>query len=133
MNEKKCYPRFTAFRYGERKELIDISKLSLIRAFWHDQHGRHRWSTQNCYNGSRIITQSASIIPSDLGTLRKSRMSITAIAECSHVNNSAFTKKSYDPNFNDSYIAYQFGTSDIYSYMPEFQNATVVAMTRSEC
>jgi hypothetical protein len=48
---------------------------------------------QYCYNGSTTITQRATITPRDLGTLRKSPMSLTVMTECSHLNNSEFIEQ----------------------------------------
>jgi hypothetical protein len=53
------------------------------------------FGAKNCFNGSRTISQKATIIPSYLGTWRKSPMSFTVImTECSHVNNTEFLRRS---------------------------------------
>jgi hypothetical protein len=62
-----------------------------------------------CYNGSRTISQIATITPRDMGTLRNSRMSLTALAECSHVNASSFIRRGFNPLINTSFNAYEFG------------------------
>jgi len=44
----------------------------------------------HCFNGSRTISQRATLVPSDLGTIRQSSVSLTIEFECSHVDNSGF-------------------------------------------
>lgn len=82
---------------------------------------------EHCYNGSRTIFQKATIVPSDMGTIRKSRMSLTVMAECSHVSNIGFTQRGYNPIIMTNFTAYQFGVDPGYANDPTFLNATVLA------
>lgn len=87
----------------------------------------HCWfGPEHCYNGSRTISQRATLVPSDLGTIRKSPLSLTVMAECSHVNNSDFSIIQYDPELNSSFYALQFGSSPRYSFSNLYENDTFV-------
>jgi hypothetical protein len=87
----------------------------------------HCWfGPEYCFNDSRTISQRATLVPSDLGTIRNSPLSVTVMAECSHVNNSQFVKQKFDPSLNASFHAYQFGTSEVYSQFPLYENDTFV-------
>lgn len=60
---------------------------------------------------SRTITQRATLVPSDLGVIRKSPISLTVSVECSHINNSHFESTiGWNSAWNSSYTAYKFGT-----------------------
>jgi hypothetical protein len=69
------------------------------------------FGSQYCFNGSRTITQRATITPSDLGTIRNSPLSFSATAECSHINSSEFIYHGFDATRNSAYYAYQFGAA----------------------
>jgi len=57
-----------------------------------------------CFNGSHTITQRATVVPSDFGTLRKSPMSVTVSVECSHLNTSQFENKDgWDPDLEQQF------------------------------
>ena len=79
-----------------------------------------------CFNGSRTISQRATLVPSDLGTIRNSPISLTVMAECSHVNNTRFFKIGFDPLWNQTFSAYQFGTSPENLQYPLYENDTFV-------
>lgn len=66
---------------------------------------------EHCFNGSRTITQKATINPIDMGTIRRSRVSFTILEECSHVNASKLIKSGYDASAvtPQSYTDYLFG------------------------
>lgn len=70
---------------------------------------------QYCFNGSTTITERATITPNDMGTLRKSPMSLTIMTECSHLNNTEFIEQ------GKSTAVYHLGT-----VTPEFENITLI-------
>ena len=47
-----------------------------------------------CFEGSRTITQQATVVPRDMGRIRESQMSMTVMMECSHLN-TEFVKVGY--------------------------------------
>ena len=85
------------------------------------------FGSRYCYNGSRTISQRATVVPSDLGTVRHSSMSLTMEFECSHVNNSEFAAIGWDPRMNSTFYAYKYGTSPMYSEYSYFDNVTYIA------
>ena len=84
------------------------------------------FGAKHCYNGSRTISQRATLVPSDLGTIRKSPVSLTVMAECSHVNDSEFIEKLYDPKLNSEFYAFQFGGTPKYSWSNVYENSTFI-------
>lgn len=88
--------------------------------------GQCWFGSENCYPGSRTITQKATIFRKDFGVLGKSRLSVTILAECSHVDNSNFIARGYNPGLNASFTAYQYGVDPAYEGIPFLQNATTI-------
>ena len=89
--------------------------------------GLHCWfGSEYCVNGSRTITQRATIVPSDFGTIRKSPLSLSVSVECSHINNSQFNQKvGWSPDVNSTFRAYQFGTDPYLGLLgSEYDNDT---------
>ena len=90
----------------------------------------HCWfGPDHCLNNSRTISQRATFVPSDMGTIRRSPLSLTVMLECSHVNNTPFVQVQFDSQVNLSFYAYQYGTINtdfpmypndpFYVYFPE--------------
>ena len=90
----------------------------------------HCWfGPEYCLNNSRTISQRATFVPSDLGTIRQSPLSLTVMLECSHVNNTPFVQVQFDSQANLSFYAYKYGTINtdfpmypndpFYVYFPE--------------
>ena len=82
-----------------------------------------------CVNGSRTILQSATITTEDLGTTRKSKLAVTYVSECSHIDTNGFasdaslitlnlTNRTWPgqniTTVNESYYAYDLGKADTF-------------------
>ena len=79
-----------------------------------------------CFEGSRTITQQATLVPRDMGTIRKSQMSMTVMVECSHLNTTEFVKVGYNSIGNFVYWVYRIGTTNDTVGFPETDNYTLL-------
>src|SRR5437762_10485498 len=63
-----------------------------------------------------------------MGTIRNSRMSITLLSECSHVNLTSFVRNGFDPNevAPQNFTDYELGRSSPFQDIPLHENATFV-------
>jgi hypothetical protein len=77
------------------------------------------------YSSAGSIVQCATISPEDLGTTRKSSLSITYISECSHINNTALERHNETVS-SSGYTVFEWGPYSVYDSDPLYQNATLV-------
>jgi hypothetical protein len=97
------------------------------------ENGSYCWfGSQNCLKGSSpsTIMQRATITPKDLGTTRKSRLALTFVSECSHVDTTPFktvnTSHAFE-NGSSLFASYNFGPASTYSgFPPEMQNTSFI-------
>ena len=74
---------------------------------------------EHCGNTSQTILQSATITTQDLGTTRKSRLAVTYISECSHIDDTElYVMRAINVTFgthitaiNESYYGYNLGNT----------------------
>jgi hypothetical protein len=87
---------------------------------------------RNCLKGSSpsTIMQRATITPKDLGTTRESRLALTFVSECSHVNTTSFITSNTTQAFSNGsslFVSYNFGPTAIYSgFPPEMRNTSFI-------